>query len=156
MNEINATQIIKQFLIDVAEITWSGKPDYFIGQFPSYVRTECSFACYNEAIAMRYKDSICLWLNIQETSLLWIHNALSKSMVCEKKVRLDLADPKFLKRFITLICLHADVAAAEHILRRIINKPKYRYVCDENRSRFIRKISRYSLTCEEIHDHTMA
>lgn len=163
MNETGVLTIIRGFLTDIAEVSWydgSSDHSYFIGKLPVRLDslykihlTDDNLEIYN---LDEEKKDFSVRFQIEDETLYWPHeyrviHSWDKPAKCSKIDTLRLADPKFFQNFVQVICLNlCEPTLFEFILKRIINKPKWRAMCPEGRMRNCRRRARYTMTCDEI------
>ena len=169
MNEINTVQIIKGFLTDVAEISWCHRPlvagghdSWFSGTFPARLDSLYHIGLYTDNLFIwtgeENKEHFNIHFLIEESSLRWMHTYseykyYDKPRTCHKSTILSLADPKFFQNFIQVICLNlCEPKISEFILRRIINKPKFKAMCPESKMRHCRRYVKHVMSCEEVNE----
>lgn len=161
MSEISVIQIIKGFLVDIADVSWSEYDGRHTGKFPARLGSSYRVVLYSDGLGVdslhifnQEKQGYSVRFTIKDETLYWAH-AYETYHDDESKCRsidvLRLADPKFFENFVQVICLNlCEPVLFEFILKRIINRPKLRAICPENRMRHCRRYARYVMSCEEI------
>ena len=165
MNETGVIPIIQGFLTDIADVSWSEYAKQYTGKFPARLDTLYRIGLWDDRLYIftvdEDKKEYGVRFKIKDESLYWTHdygpdygefgNWYNVEPKCRNVDALHLADPKFFVNFVQVICLNlGEPALFEFILKRIINKPKWRAMCPESRMRNCRRRARYEMSCEEI------
>lgn len=161
MNEISVLQIIKGFLTDIADVSWTEYAKQYTGKFPARLDSFYKITMWSDAICIfnidEEKEEYNVRFDIKDETLYWCHDYKIRHEWDHEKPKcsnvdvLRLADPKFFENFVQVICLNVcEPAIFEYMLKRIINKPKLRAICPESRMRACRRRAKYVMSCEEI------
>jgi hypothetical protein len=150
----------------MADISWQDynyeKDGWMNGTFPKQLKSDYYFHIIGQSLMVLDITNVDpsnqtppITFRFDDQCMVWMHDDRLWSTVkkCANSDKIYFANPKCFEYFISIICLLiSDVNVSRFIIKRLINKPKYRSMFKEGRMRYIRRKMMYALDCEDVHN----